>query len=157
MALRARAAEVVAAELTRLEQRRPDLDPEVREELRRTVNRVVDKLLHAPTVRVKELAGVAEPADYAAALRDLFDLDPHDVAVGLDRPAGRGHRHRRRPMSAVARDLERGAACGSAPGAAPLALAQAQLVADALAPPAGADGRAGPDHDRTATRPAARR
>jgi glutamyl-tRNA reductase len=81
VALRARAAEVVAAELARLEQRRPGLDPEVREELRRTVNRVVDKLLHAPTVRVKELAGVAEPADYAAALRDLFDLDPHDVAA----------------------------------------------------------------------------
>jgi glutamyl-tRNA reductase len=80
VALRARAAEVVAAELSRLEQRRPDLDPQVREELRRTVNRVVDKLLHAPTVRVKELSGVAEPADYAAALRDLFDLDPHDVA-----------------------------------------------------------------------------
>jgi glutamyl-tRNA reductase len=81
VALRARAAEVVAAELARLEQRRPGLDPEVREELRRTVNRVVDKLLHAPTVRVKELAGVAEPADYAAALRDLFDLDPHDVTA----------------------------------------------------------------------------
>jgi glutamyl-tRNA reductase len=81
VALRARAAEVVAAELARLEQRRPDLDPEVREELRRTVNRVVDKLLHAPTVRVKELSGVSEPADYAAALRDLFDLDPHDVAA----------------------------------------------------------------------------
>jgi glutamyl-tRNA reductase len=81
VALRARAAEVVAAELARLEQRRPDLDPEVRDELRRTVNRVVDKLLHAPTVRVKELSGVSEPADYAAALRDLFDLDPHDVAA----------------------------------------------------------------------------
>jgi glutamyl-tRNA reductase len=81
VALRARAAEVVASELTRLEQRRPDLDPEVREELRRTVNRVVDKLLHAPTVRVKELSGVAEPGDYAAALRDLFDLDPHEVAA----------------------------------------------------------------------------
>jgi glutamyl-tRNA reductase len=81
VALRARAAEVVAAELARLEQRRPDLDPEVREELRRTVNRVVDKLLHAPTVRVKELSGVAEPADYAAALRDLFDLDPHEIAA----------------------------------------------------------------------------
>jgi glutamyl-tRNA reductase len=81
MALRARAAEVVAAELGRLDQRQPGLDPDVREELRRTVNRVVDKLLHAPTVRVKELAGVSEPADYAAALRDLFDLDPHEVAA----------------------------------------------------------------------------
>jgi glutamyl-tRNA reductase len=81
VALRARAAEVVAAELARLEQRRPELDPAVLDELRRTVNRVVDKLLHAPTVRVKELTGSAEPSDYAAALRDLFDLDPHDVAT----------------------------------------------------------------------------
>jgi glutamyl-tRNA reductase len=81
VALRARAAEVVAAELARLEQRQPGLDPAVLEELRRTVNRVVDKLLHAPTVRVKELAGTAEPSDYAAALRELFDLDPHDVAT----------------------------------------------------------------------------
>jgi glutamyl-tRNA reductase len=81
VALRARAAEVVAAELARLEQRQPGLDPAVLEEVRRTVNRVVDKLLHAPTVRVKELAGTAEPSDYAAALRELFDLDPHDVAT----------------------------------------------------------------------------
>jgi glutamyl-tRNA reductase len=81
VALRARAAEVVAAELARLEQRRPELDPAVLDELRRTVNRVVDKLLHAPTVRVKELTGSAEPSDYAAALRELFDLDPHDVAT----------------------------------------------------------------------------
>jgi glutamyl-tRNA reductase len=81
VALRARAAEVVAAELARFEQRRPDVDPEVLEELRRTVNRVVEKLLHAPTVRVKELAGAAEPSDYAAALRELFDLDPHDIAT----------------------------------------------------------------------------
>jgi glutamyl-tRNA reductase len=81
VALRARAAEVVAGELARLEQRRPELDPAVLEELRRTVNRVVDKLLHAPTVRVKELTGSAEPSDYAAALRELFDLDPHDVAT----------------------------------------------------------------------------
>ena len=81
VALRARAAEVVAAELARFEQRRPDVDPDVLEELRRTVNRVVDKLLHAPTVRVKELAGAAEPSDYAAALRELFDLDPHDIVT----------------------------------------------------------------------------
>ena len=88
VALRARAAEVVAAELARFEQRRPDVDPDVREELRRTVHRVVDKLLHAPTVRVKELAGAAEPSDYAAALRELFDLDPDDVVHRLDGAAG---------------------------------------------------------------------
>jgi glutamyl-tRNA reductase len=37
---------------------------------------VVDKLLHAPTVRVKELAAGPGGDAYAAALRELFDLDP---------------------------------------------------------------------------------
>jgi glutamyl-tRNA reductase len=36
----------------------------------------VDKLLHAPTVRVKELAGEPGGHAYADALRQLFDLDP---------------------------------------------------------------------------------
>ncbi|MEP7026464.1 MAG: glutamyl-tRNA reductase, partial [Actinomycetota bacterium] len=39
-------------------------------------HRVVDKLLHAPTVRVKELAGSPGADSYEAALRVLFDLDP---------------------------------------------------------------------------------
>jgi glutamyl-tRNA reductase len=36
----------------------------------------VDKLLHAPTVRVKELAGSPGGDSYENALRVLFDLDP---------------------------------------------------------------------------------
>ena len=85
VALRARADEVVRAELARLEQRLPDeVDPALREELRRTVRRVVDKLLHAPTVRVKELAGQDAGGSYAAALRELFDLDARDVAAVSD-------------------------------------------------------------------------
>ena len=40
---------------------------------------MVDKLLHAPTVRVKELAGSPGGQEYAAALRVLFDLDPRAV------------------------------------------------------------------------------
>jgi len=43
------------------------------------VRRVVDKLLHAPTVRVKQLAGEPGGAGYADALRELFDLDPKAV------------------------------------------------------------------------------
>jgi glutamyl-tRNA reductase len=39
------------------------------------VHRVVDKLLHTPTVRVKQLAGQPAGASYADALRTLFDLD----------------------------------------------------------------------------------
>ena len=75
-ALRTRAAQVVAAELTRLDQRLPGLDRRVREELDRAVRRVVNTLLHAPTVRVKQLAEAPGGDVYAAALRELFELDP---------------------------------------------------------------------------------
>ena len=44
-----------------------------------TVRRVVDKLLHAPTVRVKQLAGAPGANTYAEALRELFELDQQAV------------------------------------------------------------------------------
>lgn len=75
-ALRARAAQVVDLELLRLDSKLPGLDPAIREELASAVRRAVDKVLHAPTVRVKELASTPEGNSYAAALRELFDLDP---------------------------------------------------------------------------------
>ena len=69
-------------ELLRLDSRLPaDLDGDVRNELNRTVRRVVDKLLHAPTVRVKELASVPGGSGYAEALRELFELDPQSPAA----------------------------------------------------------------------------
>jgi glutamyl-tRNA reductase len=81
VALRAKAAKVVEAELARLEGRlnSDDLSGHALDEIAQTVRRVVDKLLHAPTVRVKELAGSPGGEEYAAALRVLFDLDPRAV------------------------------------------------------------------------------
>jgi glutamyl-tRNA reductase len=73
-ALRSQAAEVVDAELLRLSTRLPGLDAHDRAEIARTVRRVVDKLLHEPTVRVKELAAAPGGTDYAGALRALFGL-----------------------------------------------------------------------------------
>lgn len=81
VALRAMASAVVTGEMARLHGRLPDLGDRERTEIARTVRRVVDKLLHAPTVRVKELAGEPGGADYATALRELFDLDPRTVAA----------------------------------------------------------------------------
>jgi glutamyl-tRNA reductase len=74
VALRSRADEVVAAELTRLSGR-VDLEPAARAEVEQAVRRVVDKLLHTPTVRVKELTEAPEGLSYADALRELFGLD----------------------------------------------------------------------------------
>ncbi|MFG3158739.1 glutamyl-tRNA reductase [Streptomyces sp. NPDC048232] len=80
VALRSMAAEVVAGEIARLEGRLPGLDGKHRAEITQTVKRVVDKLLHAPTVRVKQLAAEPGGAGYADALRTLFDLDQETVA-----------------------------------------------------------------------------
>ncbi|MFJ9106357.1 glutamyl-tRNA reductase [Streptomyces sp. NPDC102405] len=81
VALRSMAAEVVAGEIARLDGRLPGLDDKQRGEITQTVRRVVDKLLHAPTVRVKQLAAEPGGAGYADALRTLFDLDPETVAA----------------------------------------------------------------------------
>ncbi|MEV8549865.1 glutamyl-tRNA reductase [Streptomyces glaucescens] len=80
VALRTMAADVVASEIARLDGRLPGLDDKQRSEIRQTVHRVVDKLLHAPTVRVKQLAAEPGGAGYADALRTLFDLDQETVA-----------------------------------------------------------------------------
>ncbi|MCX5293880.1 MULTISPECIES: glutamyl-tRNA reductase [unclassified Streptomyces] len=81
VALRTMAADVVASEIARLEGRLPGLDDKHRGEITQTVKRVVDKLLHAPTVRVKQLAAEPGGAGYADALRTLFDLDQEAVAA----------------------------------------------------------------------------
>ncbi|MFJ2028377.1 glutamyl-tRNA reductase [Streptosporangium sp. NPDC087985] len=76
VALRSKAADVVEAELGRLVARLPELDGRVRDEVTQTIRRVVDKLLHEPTVRVKQLAESPAGDHYAEALRELFNLDP---------------------------------------------------------------------------------
>ena len=107
VALRAKAAKVVDAELTRLGGRLSGIDSQARDEIAKSMGRVVEKLLHGPTVRVKELAGSPDGDSYAAALRVLFDLDqkaveavthpdlsdvdsPHPPQAGSSRPPQAG-------------------------------------------------------------------
>jgi glutamyl-tRNA reductase len=78
-ALRARANQVIESELTRLYGRLPAIDDHVRTEVSDAVRRAVEKVMHAPTVRVKELASMPGGDQYATALRELFDLDPAAV------------------------------------------------------------------------------
>ncbi len=81
--LRARAEEVVAAELRRLWQRQPGIPEELRAEFSHTMHRVVQRLLHRPTVRMRELASSPDGGEVLAVLRELFDLQA--VPEGLDR------------------------------------------------------------------------
>jgi glutamyl-tRNA reductase len=90
-ALRRGAAEVADAELLRLDTRLPGLTAEVRAELSRTVHRVVEKLLHAPTVRIRQLTDGPANTSYAEALLELFALDLQpDVALDGAAAAGSG-------------------------------------------------------------------
>ncbi|HYZ36629.1 MAG TPA: glutamyl-tRNA reductase [Pseudonocardiaceae bacterium] len=81
VALRKRAAEVADAELLRLDGRLPHLDAAVRAELARTLRRVADKLVHVPTVRVKQFAERGDGQAYANALRELFQLNPQTTTA----------------------------------------------------------------------------
>ncbi|MFP5335364.1 MAG: glutamyl-tRNA reductase [Actinomycetes bacterium] len=86
VALRSYARDVVDAEMDRLRQRLgAEMDARTDAEVAQAVHRVVDKLLHTPTVQVKRLAA-SEPGgtSYAAALRELFGLDITDVATVSD-------------------------------------------------------------------------
>jgi glutamyl-tRNA reductase len=77
-ALRTRADDVVTAELRKLYTRRAEFTEEQRADVSRTLHRVVQQLLHSPTVRVRQLAAEPGGDQYAALLRELFDLDvPH--------------------------------------------------------------------------------
>ncbi|WP_322920996.1 glutamyl-tRNA reductase [Nocardioides renjunii] len=79
VALRSMATTVVDAEMQRLAARLPEIDDATRAEVLQTVRRVADKLLHEPTVRVKELADAEPAVSYTAALAELFRLDPQAV------------------------------------------------------------------------------
>lgn len=78
-ALRRMADELVRSELARFDARAPEIDPAARAEVAHTVHRIVGKLLHAPTVRVKQLAREQPSSSYTAALRELFALDQDTI------------------------------------------------------------------------------
>ncbi len=93
VALRSMATEVVAAEAERLESRLSGLDEAQLDEVRRAMRRVAEKLIHQPTVRVKELIEGPENLTYADALAHLFQLDPAAVNA-VTSPAETGGDHR---------------------------------------------------------------
>ncbi|MFP5486786.1 MAG: glutamyl-tRNA reductase, partial [Acidimicrobiia bacterium] len=73
-ALRSRAEELRAAELDRFAKRLRDLDPEQLALVESLTKGIVAKLLHEPSVRLRNQAGTPQGERNAAAVADLFDL-----------------------------------------------------------------------------------
>lgn len=76
-ALRSRADAIRSAELARVETKLAALEPRERRVVESLTAQIVNKLLHEPTVRMKD--ATAGPA-YAGAVRHLFALDGEEVA-----------------------------------------------------------------------------
>jgi glutamyl-tRNA reductase len=84
-ALRSRADEVVTTELRRLSSRATGLTDGQRAEVAKSMHRIVQRLLHEPTVRVRQRAAQPGGEQYANLLRELFDLpEPLDVPGALE-------------------------------------------------------------------------
>jgi glutamyl-tRNA reductase len=74
-ALRTRAEELRTGEIERRSARLDALDPSAREIIEQVTRGAINKLLHEPTIRVKDAAGTAQGELLADALADLFALD----------------------------------------------------------------------------------
>jgi glutamyl-tRNA reductase len=76
--LRARAESIRREELDRVEGRLASLSPSQRRTVEALTSQIVAKLLHQPTVRMKEAAAAADGGPYADAVRHLFGLEERD-------------------------------------------------------------------------------
>lgn len=80
-ALRRHAAQLITDELLRLRGKAPGIDEGEFDEVAASMKRVVDKLLHNPTVRAKQLALSSGVLPYDTALQDLFGLEHADESM----------------------------------------------------------------------------
>ncbi len=93
--LRRRAEDVAEAELERTLRRlehRSDQDGQIEQEVTQLAHRIIAKLLHAPTVRLKAQAAGGNGLPYAHVLADLFALDEHDSPTA-PKPTNGSGRH----------------------------------------------------------------
>lgn len=105
-ALRGRAQDVVDSELRRVAGRLPSLDPIQLDAVENALRRVADKLLHQPTVRIKELVAGPSGASYTPVLRALLGLDAEaiDLAQALSVDASLPDQDRPESLSAILQD-----------------------------------------------------
>ena len=84
-ALRKKAGEVMAEELMALEHLTPDMSEADRAAVAKSMKRVVDKLLHTPTVQAKKLSAGGQQVSYPDALAALFNL-PNGMVDSVTQP-----------------------------------------------------------------------
>ena len=87
-ALRQKAGEVLAEELMLLERNTPEMSTADRAAVEKAMKRVVDKLLHTPTVQAKKLSAVGGQTSYPDALAALFNLPVGAVEIVTQADAG---------------------------------------------------------------------
>ncbi|MDX1437651.1 MAG: glutamyl-tRNA reductase [Anaerolineales bacterium] len=73
--MRAQANAIRESELEKAFRRLPDLDPAGQQQLDLLTQSIVKKILHNPTIRLREAAGDSSGTDYADVTRKLFGLD----------------------------------------------------------------------------------
>lgn len=89
-ALREQAIMIVDAEFERLKNKLgASVSDAAIAEISKTLHRTADKIIHTPTVKVKELASADSGVDYAAALNMLFDLSARTREPETDRRASK--------------------------------------------------------------------
>lgn len=84
-ALRQKAGEVMAEELMTLERLTPDMSEADRAAVVKSMKRMVDKLLHTPTVQAKKLSAGGQQVSYPDALAALFNL-PNGMVDSVTQP-----------------------------------------------------------------------
>lgn len=83
--LRKAAGEVTDGELARLRSRVPALSESDFDQVSRAMHRVVDKILHTPTVKIKELAAASDTVSVETAIEELFGLGGSSVAIDAEK------------------------------------------------------------------------
>ena len=82
--LRGHADSIAEAELAHALNRLPDLDEHERDVVAQMAQRIVNKLLHMPTVNLKWRAAHGDHFDYEHAIRKMFALDAPTESAELD-------------------------------------------------------------------------
>lgn len=73
-ALRQQAMDALSNEMLTLQRQTPGMSDEDREAVNRSMRRLVEKLLHTPTVQAKKLSAAGQSVSYPDALAALFNL-----------------------------------------------------------------------------------